>query len=190
VNVPARGYTVTHPPFEPGNTVALRHGAWSERLVAARAVELVDAGVLPDDQELAGLLRWVGDADRWQADAWRRAEARVVRLTEWLEEHGLEDADGNLREPAIGLLMRAERAAAMQRDALGLTPTARARLLRDQTAAAVNGTSALERLAARGAAQVRQRPTTTDSPSAPLTAAEGATEPPEIDNERTDDDGG
>jgi hypothetical protein len=155
MNEPARGYS--WPNAEPGNLIARKHGAWSERLVAQRAVELVEAGVLPDDVQLAGLLRWVGDADRWAADAWRRWEATVVRLVEWLEVHGLEDADGNLRESVIGLLLRAERAAAMHRDQLGLSPTARARLLRDQASAAASGTSALEAVARAGRAARERR---------------------------------
>ena len=34
----ARGYS--WPPFEPGNTLAVKHGARSDRLVQARAVEI------------------------------------------------------------------------------------------------------------------------------------------------------
>src|SRR5207249_6578202 len=65
---PRRGYT--WPPFEPGNTAAVRHGAHSERLVAPLA-EQVRA-------DLLAAAPWLESAAFESAvAAWSRVEAQV-----------------------------------------------------------------------------------------------------------------
>lgn len=71
------------PPFEPGNEMAIRRGAYSPRRYEPLAGELVD--LVLDDPQCAYLA-----APRWRPGvwAWARAEARVQLLTEWLADHG------------------------------------------------------------------------------------------------------
>lgn len=122
---PARKYS--WPPFEPGHTLSLRHGAYSPRKVDPLAEELAEKA-----REAALYLSDPGySAAVW---AWARAEARVQLLTEWVDEHGLLDAEGRPRA-AADLLIRCERLAAEGRARLGLDPLSRARLGRDVTAA-------------------------------------------------------
>jgi hypothetical protein len=76
---PARGYS--WPPFEPGNEVALRHGAYSPRRVDPLAKEIVDH--LLTDPELAYLH---APRHRWTVLALGRAEAQVQLLVEYLAD--------------------------------------------------------------------------------------------------------
>ena len=112
-----------HPDFTPGNTVALRHGAWSPRTVEPLAAELVEA--------IAGTVDWWKPADMPSVWAWARTEARCQLLTEYLAVHGGDlDDDGSVRA-AADLLTRLEARAESLRSKLGLDPLARARLGRD-----------------------------------------------------------
>jgi hypothetical protein len=125
---PASGYSWAS--FEVGNSVGLRHGAWSDRNVDPRASELVE-GLLADDD--VAYLR----APRWAAAvwAWARTEARVALVTEYLT--GLVGAGrlGDLDDPKVSaayrLLGRFEAAAMQQRGRLGLDPASAAKLGKD-----------------------------------------------------------
>lgn len=108
------------PPFQPGHTLTLHHGAYSDRLL----VPLADA-----------ILRQAVEDTPWLQEsrygptvrAWARAEAQAALLTEYLEMEGLHDGDGRLR-PAEQALHRAETRAANLRKDLGLTPLSSARI--------------------------------------------------------------
>lgn len=66
-------------------------------------------------------------------------------LRDYITEHGPLDERGNPR-PAVELLLKAERLAMSARDALGFTPSARAKLGRDTAAGAVDRAILDERL--------------------------------------------
>jgi hypothetical protein len=121
---PARGYSWE--PFRPGNTVALRHGAWSPRKVEPLAAEYVET--------VAGSANWLRDCDAPAVWAWARTEARVQLLSEWLADRGGDlDDEGTVR-PAAALLDRLEARAESLRARLGFDPLSRARLGRDTLA--------------------------------------------------------
>jgi hypothetical protein len=121
------------PPFEPGNEVAVRHGAYSPRRVDPLARELVDQALA--DEALAYLR-----APRWRAGvwAWARAEARVQLLTEWLADHREGVDELGTVAPVLGALLRWEVRASNARTWLGLDPLSAARLGRDVTATSVD----------------------------------------------------
>ncbi|HXN61400.1 MAG TPA: hypothetical protein VN886_13200 [Acidimicrobiales bacterium] len=128
VRPPARRYS--WPTATPGNTIAMRHGAWSPRRIDPRAQELVDA--------IAPGVTWWQPCDWPAVWAWARIEARVELLTEWLADKGGDlDADDTVR-PAADLLTRLTVQAANMRARLGLDPLSRARLGRDTAAASVD----------------------------------------------------
>src|SRR4051812_6985953 len=90
-----------HPDFEPGNTVAVSHGAYSPRVVEPRARQLLD--------ELATVApAWLELVDTAALTAWARTEARCEVLREWCDEHGLLDAEGK-PTGAADLLIRCEK---------------------------------------------------------------------------------
>jgi hypothetical protein len=119
--IPARRWE----PFELGNTVALRHGAYSQRLVGPLAEEI--------GAELAEIVAGTpAEAPMFAAarSALALKLARLRHVTAWIAEHhaGLPlDADGN---PLPAAKLEAELLAGIEKslDALGLTPTAAARL--------------------------------------------------------------
>ncbi len=116
------------PPFEPGNTVALSHGARSPRMVEPIARELA--------AELVTVAPWTS-RPAFAADiaAWANSEAQCRLLRAYIDEHGLLDGEGEPRS-ALGLLDKAESRAARLRQALGLSPMGLGRLLATLTAAA------------------------------------------------------
>lgn len=134
---PARGYTWE--PFQPGHTLTLKHGAYSERLVEPRALEIAqgmaDAGELPDYLAQPRYRGAVMDL--------ARSLAQRERLADWLNANAaegtpLELADnGEVRGAAV-LLERVERAVERHRDRLGLSPLAAARLGKDVAAQQVS----------------------------------------------------
>ncbi|WP_214365625.1 hypothetical protein [Pseudonocardia sp. H11422] len=133
----ARGYS--WPPFEPGNEVGLRHGAYSPRRVDPLARELVDQAL--GDPDLGYLAAPSYRPALW---AWARAEAQVQLLAEYLERFG---ADPDFGDRAVSAAYnahhRAEARADSARRRLGLDPLSRARLGRDVTAAQVDLVSLL-----------------------------------------------
>lgn len=116
------------PPFAPGNTLAVKSGAWSERQLTPVADRLLEA-VLAD--ETVGYLRAPRYASALQA--WATAEARVILLEEWVDgmtlERAAESAQG--KTSPLEILRRWEATAATHRDKLGLTPMSAARLGKD-----------------------------------------------------------
>ena len=108
------------PPFQPGHTLSMRHGAHSDRLVAPLADVILRQAV----EDTPWLLEpRYGPSVR----AWARAEAQALLLTDYLEREGLHDGEGRLR-PAEQALHRAETRAANLRKDLGLTPLSAARI--------------------------------------------------------------
>lgn len=151
-HAPARGYrwaTAT-----PGNTIALRHGAYSPRKVDPLARELVE--------QVTGELEWLTDADAPAVWAWARAEAQVQLLTEYLmtaaeiTEDGVGDLDAERVRSAYLLLHRAEARAQTGRTRLGLDPLSRAKLGRDVAAGKVDLARAMAEEARRAAGEGEQ----------------------------------
>ena len=110
---PARGYS--RPPFERGNTAALRYGAQATVALGPRVNELADdlrelvPGYAPSDEPAVRLL----------ALSFARSERAEVTL-----EAAGPDEMGRLRQDSLGWANAARR---LLND-LGMTPTARVRL--------------------------------------------------------------
>lgn len=132
-----------HPPFPPGNTAALKHGAQSPQVVRPLADAIA--------AELATIAPWTSApayATTVGALAW--TEAQVLLLREWLDEQGLLDGDG-IPRPASNRLDRLEARAENLRARCGLDPLSMVKLLGGLTAiAATTGGDDLERLKAEG----------------------------------------
>ncbi|MET8381599.1 hypothetical protein ABZV14_01195 [Streptosporangium canum] len=129
---PARGYS--WPPFEAGNTAAVRHAAYSPRKVDPLATQLVDQALT--DDEIPYLRQPSYRPALW---AWGRAEARVQLLAEHLAEHeaaGCRSCDKCARWDEQ--LRKWESAAGTHRARLGLDPASRARLGKDIASAQVD----------------------------------------------------
>lgn len=115
----ARGYS--RPPFEPGNTAAVTHGAHSAGIVDSLAAEYVQAAV--DAAPYLALARFA-----FALTAWARVEARCELLSRYIDSHGIQNTRGTPRMSVLATLAASERAAARGRDALGLTPDSAARI--------------------------------------------------------------
>lgn len=170
-------------PFEPGNQAALRHGAWSPRLVDPVAAEIVER-MRADATEPGSPVAYLADPTyAASVAAWARVEARIQLLTEYLSGAGGDlDAEGAVR-PAADLLTRLEGQAEKARARLGLDPLSRARLGRDVTASQMDLARLLAGLGAPdpstgGGAAVP------GSPAVPPVAALDGGDPMEV----TDDD--
>jgi hypothetical protein len=146
----ARGYS--WPPFEPGHTASLLHGARSERTIAPLA-EQIAAELLAAESTPAHLLRREFAA---AVQAWARAEAVVALLWRWLDEQDIGEALTEVTSAeetethgkrkttrrsvsrrvasVLGELHRAETRAASMRRALGLDPLSAGRLAKDLSA--------------------------------------------------------
>ena len=169
---PARGYT--WPPFEPGNEAALKHGARSERRWRPIADRLA--------AELLAERPWL-EQHRRSVDAWARVEAQATLISNWLDEVGLLDDEGNPR-PASDRLDRLESRAQSLRSDLAETPASMARLLSQltTTAAQTGAVDALEALKSEGRALVARfeaatAEVTRESPAALPTAETDAQGP-------------
>ena len=139
---PARGYRWE--PFEPGNSVSLRHGARSARTVAPIAGQLAEG--------LAEAAPWTAAAAfEPTVQAWSWVEAQCVLYRAWFDEQGLLGQEGEPR-PGLGRWDAAERRAASLRAELGLTPQSLGQLLARaaSVASATNDEQALEALRAEG----------------------------------------
>ncbi|WP_101844814.1 hypothetical protein [Zhihengliuella sp. ISTPL4] len=132
----------SRPPFEPGNTAAVTHGAHSSGIVDPLAAEYVQAAV--DAAPYLALDRFA-----FALTAWARAEARCELLSRYLDRHGVQNNRGTPRMSILATLATSERAAARGRDALGLTPDSAARIaatIRDGGAALLSPTERRELL--------------------------------------------
>lgn len=130
-----------HPPFDPGNAVAVKHGAYSDRFLEPRA-DAVMARLEAESPE------WVRSVDAHAVRSWAFIEARCELLREYVQGLPLTQPDGK-PWPAADDLLRWEKRAAEARSRLGLDPTSRARLQRD-TGAAVAAAAGVAALAERG----------------------------------------
>lgn len=120
------------PPWEPGNTAALTHGADSKRMVQPLADELA--------AQLVDVAPWCGHAAfAPEVAAWAWEEARVRLLQGWVNEHGLLD---DRSEGALSQLERAQGRASRLRSNLGLNPSAWARVLAASAVAKAAGVEA------------------------------------------------
>lgn len=136
------------PPFEPGNTMAVTHGAESPRRVEPLAAEMIaeatEAAPFLSEPSFGPALK-----------AWARAEARCALLAAYLDENGLLDSKGNPR-PATRLMTQMETLALKQRTRLGLDAASRAGIEASLTSSAAAQAS-LEAALDRGAEQLRER---------------------------------
>jgi hypothetical protein len=171
---PARGYS--WPAFKDDNTVSLRHGAHSPRVLRPIADELA--------RELVRVAPWTASpayASELQAWAWSEARCRVLRAYE--DEHGLLSDEG---ASAAGELHRAETRAASARANLGIGgPLALARVLGAlSTTTGDSGEDSLEQLRAEGRRIVEANATAAVGASSPGSAPETP------ENGREGEDGG
>lgn len=135
---PPRGYS--WPAFEEGNALAVRHGAYSERVTHPIAREIA-AGVVADREHLAAYPEAL-----W---SWALAEAKVLVLEQWLQEHGGPiKADGDV-QPAAKMQDRMMARADSLRGKLGLDPKSEAELAKAR-ADAHRSVEDLETLRERG----------------------------------------
>jgi hypothetical protein len=146
---PASGHTNTHPPFEPGNQVAEKHGAHSKRRWRPLAERLA-----ADAMQAAPWL--TRPAFRWSVEAWATAEARARLVDDWLDAQATADMPGELDsdgEPrgAAALSVRLHARAESLRARLGIDPTAMARLLASFAVGVPGGDDVLAALRAEGA---------------------------------------
>ena len=130
----------SRPPFEPGNELAVTHGAYSVRHVGPVADQLLQA-VLQD----AGVSYLHSPAYRPAVTAWAEAEARVILIQAWVDGMSTQSAaesDRGKTSP-LELLRKWEASASSHRARLGLDPLSRARLGRDVAAAQVDAVKLL-----------------------------------------------
>jgi hypothetical protein len=103
------------------------HGAHSPEIRDPVAKEFVTdllAMATAEDSDLPYLSR---PAFKWSIATWAKAEAQVLLIEQWLDEHGWIDDKGEVR-PAAQYLERVARRAERARTRLGLDPLSRARL--------------------------------------------------------------
>jgi hypothetical protein len=127
--------TRTHPPYEEGNTMAVRSGAWSPRLITETMEEL-----RPELQRLVDLAPWVRPLDEHALIDYLRDLARLERLERWLADHGDRYPDGHkrageLRDRDLREVASLRRRCMDHRARLGFEPAARARLDLDRAQA-------------------------------------------------------
>lgn len=116
------------PPAPLGHTRTLIHGGRAEALyrdVDAETHELIDA--LGDTAPVRDPDGSVPAADAAMLEVAARLLRRYRRVSGWLDLHGRISEAGEVK-PAADLELRIERALAAALDALGMTPTSRAKL--------------------------------------------------------------
>jgi hypothetical protein len=144
------------PPFEPQNTLAVKHGVWSGRALAPVASGILQSVL--DDPACDYL-----NAPRFAAElqAWAVAEARCRLLESYIaklaegDDTGVGDLADEATRAAWGLLNRFEARAQSGRDRLGLSPAAASKIGRDLSLAQT--TQDLDRLKALGASILAAR---------------------------------
>ena len=142
-------YHPLRPPFEPGNTAAVTHGAWSAAIVEPLALELLE--------EVRPTVTWWTPADEPTVQAWARVEVRIRRITEWLSEHGGEiTAEGDV-VGAANMLSRLEKNAESLRSKLGLDPLSRSKLGKNVAQGQHSAAQAMAAQANRRAQELAER---------------------------------
>lgn len=151
---PARGYS--WPPFEPGHTASVRHGAHSERLVSERASAILE--------ELREQYVWLVEADALVVQVLVESKARLEALNDYVTGiiAGTTKAYPLKGRPTTGVeavperiwqqISRESRTVLDAASKLGFTPRDRAELARDTGVAAYFGgrDDALRAFAAEG----------------------------------------
>lgn len=131
------------PPFPPSNTLSLKYGVRSSRLVRER-VEAMLTDLEAEDAP------WLATVDRAALWAWAWAETSCAMLRDWLAEREPLDPKGR-PWPASDLALRWERRAADERGRLGFDPLSRARMRRDQSSTGLAAVAIVEQLQRTGA---------------------------------------
>jgi hypothetical protein len=121
-----RGYS--WPPAEPGNLLAVRHGAHSPRLVGPEAAEL--HGEMMTTPGLPPFIR--DESYRFALAAWAQAEAMAARGERWLAGMSDEDAFQSRKAGSAApaeVIRRLQAHAAALRARCGLDPASRVKML-------------------------------------------------------------
>jgi len=121
----ARGYS--WPPAEPGNELALKHGAFSPRYIDPMARELVEHALALAGESGSGLAYLAEGKFRLALAAWARAQCIADRLLAACVQEGALEAGGT-DSSALTQLHRWEGRAQSLRAELGLSPASWARL--------------------------------------------------------------
>lgn len=109
-------------PFEPGNTIAVTHGAHSPGKVSPLA-EAIRERTLAS----APYLRLPRFHDALWSYCWCEAQCALIR--DWLDRQGVSNSRGTLRYGPISLLAMLERRAEKGRAELGLSPASAAAIM-------------------------------------------------------------
>lgn len=138
-------------PYQPGNLAAVKHGAYSPRLVEQRASELL--AQLRDTEDC----RWLTDVDAIQLNTWLKSRALYELAYEGVqriaEREGIEHVSGHL----LAFAATQERNYTRITQDLGLDPTGRAKLLKDLGIAKQFMREGAQKLATKGGEIRRQR---------------------------------
>ena len=147
MGLPARGYS--WPPFEEGNTVALKHGGYSESAITERAAEVT--------HHLFELAPWLAEDPVYVIPVARfvRVEARSQLLSEAIAAKAADCGILKVGPRILEAATACDRLAAKLADDLGFSPLGKARL-KTYTAAGELGGATLAHLAETGRA-IRQR---------------------------------
>jgi len=130
------------PPFEPGHTLSLRHGAYSERAIQAKADAIRD--------QLYTVAPWLdADKDVLAVARFLRVEARCRLLHAAIEEQAVERGPARVSTRLHEQAIASDRLAAQLGGSLGLDPLGRAKLQR-QAASAVEAEATIADLTAEG----------------------------------------
>lgn len=125
-----------HPPFEPGNAVGVRSGAWSDRLITETVDEL-----RPQLQRIIDQAPWCRPVDELALEDFMWDLARAKRLERFLIDHGDRYPDdhpkypGDLRDRDLRELNAIRNRLLVHRARLGLDPASRARMNLDRAVA-------------------------------------------------------
>jgi len=125
------------PPFEPGNDLAVTHGAYVDAVVVPQAVEMAEELLTPAGTPDYLREPMFGPAVR----RWAVAEIRAARAGEWVDQMGMEEAMTPPKPgtaPPIETVRKMEAHAGNQADKLGLTPVSHAKLIGNVAGAQVD----------------------------------------------------
>jgi len=144
------------PPFAPGNTINLTHGATCPAKIRPRAEEIVRSVL--EDALMPDHLR--SPAFRFALQAWAEAEAAAAMLYDWICEQSIETLVfprlGATKAP-VELWQTMAKTAMTLRGKLGLDPASYARISKDLGIAENASENQLRGAAQRGALIVARR---------------------------------